>query len=84
MSEDVVIRFGSPTLAGIKTGALFGYPCDSLEEAFADVREMNRVLSPKGIIAVPLCAQQDRILLYIYRPKSLSADLKNTDDMAMP
>ena len=83
MSEDVVIKFASPTLAGIKTGAIFGYPCASPEEAFEDVREMNRVLSPKGITAVPLCTQQGRVLLYLYRPKSLSQDLRDTEALRL-
>ncbi|MCR4672091.1 MAG: DUF3793 family protein [Lachnospiraceae bacterium] len=75
MSEDSLIRFASPTLAGLKTGSLFGYPCKCAEEACRDVREINHLLSPKGIIALPLAFQQDRVLLYIYRPALLRRDL---------
>ena len=31
MSEEILIRQGAPTLAGIKTGSLFPCPCDDRE-----------------------------------------------------
>lgn len=31
MSEEILIRQGAPTLAGIKTGSLFPCPCENRE-----------------------------------------------------
>ena len=33
MSEEILIRQGAPTLAGIKTGSLFPCPCEDREDA---------------------------------------------------
>lgn len=77
MSENVIINHGAPTLAGIKTANLFGYPCSSKEEGLSDIREMNRILSPKGIIAIPVLFQKGRILLYIFRPSLLKQDFNS-------
>ena len=53
MSEELVIRQGAPTLAGIKTGSLFPCPYDDREELLADIRGLNRILSPKGLCLLP-------------------------------
>ena len=50
MSDEVVIRHCSPTLAGLKTGSLFSYRYDSEDELRRDIRAMNRVLVPKGLL----------------------------------
>ena len=49
MSEEILIRQGAPTLAGIKTGSLFPCPCDDREALLTDVRRLNRQLVPKGL-----------------------------------
>ena len=38
MSEEILIRQGAPTLAGIKTGSLFPCPCEDREDLLADIR----------------------------------------------
>ena len=43
MSEEILIRQGAPTLAGIKTGSLFPCPCDDREALLDDVRRLNRL-----------------------------------------
>lgn len=48
MSEEILIRQGAPTLAGIKTGNLFPCPCEDHEALMTDIRKLNRRLSPKG------------------------------------
>ena len=48
MSEEILIRQGAPTLAGIKTGSLFPCPCENREALLTDIRQLNRRLSPKG------------------------------------
>ena len=54
MSEELMIREASPTLAGIKTGSLFNCAFDSREEMLEDVRRLNRSLLEKGLCMLPL------------------------------
>ena len=54
MSEEILIRQGAPTLAGIKTGSLFPCPCENREALLTDIRQLNRRLSPKGPCLLPL------------------------------
>ena len=54
MSEEILIRQGAPTLAGIKTGSLFPCPCDDREALLTDVRRLNRQLVPKGLCLLPI------------------------------
>ena len=53
MSEEILIRQGAPTLAGIKTGSLFPFPCEDHEALMTDIRRLNRRLSPKGLCLSP-------------------------------
>lgn len=48
MSEEILLRQGAPTLAGIKTGSLFPCPCENREALLTDIRRLNRRLSHKG------------------------------------
>ena len=54
MSEEILIRQGAPTLAGIKTGSLFPCPCEDREDLLADIRRLNRRLVPKGLCLLPI------------------------------
>ena len=51
MSEENLVRQCAPTLAGIKTGTIFPAPFTSLAELTAEIRELNRILVPKGLTA---------------------------------
>ncbi len=75
MSDEVVIRHCSPTLAGLKTGSLFSCHYDSEDELRRDIRAMNRVLVPKGLRVLSLRCKQGRALIYLYRPSRLGRDL---------
>lgn len=78
MSEDLIIRNCAPTLAGLKTGCLFGVPCESREATMEATRQLNRKLVPKGLRLLPLRFTEKRALMYLYRPTHLSQDLNNT------
>ena len=78
MSDDHLIRHCAPTLAGIKTGSLFTCPFDSRQAVLDSVRRMNKRLLSKGLRIIPLRFSEEKALIYIYRPKKLSADLKNS------
>ena len=54
MAEEILIRQGAPTLAGIKTGSLFPCPCEDREVLLSDIRKLNRRLSPKGLCLLPI------------------------------
>ena len=77
MSEDILIRQGAPTLAGIKTGSLFPCPCKDREALLDDIRQLNRRLSPKGLCLLPLRFTPGSVLLYLYRPATLRRDLSD-------
>ncbi len=77
MPEDVIVRQGAPTLAGIKTGSLFCCPVAAGENVAESVREMNERLVPRGARMVPLRRTEESVLLYVYRPRMLRDDLQN-------
>ncbi len=77
MSEQMLIQNCSPTLAGLKTGNMFSFACDSTVEAFKWMRGMNKRLVPKGLRLLPLRMCKGRMLAYLYRPAYLERDIKN-------
>ena len=77
MSEEYVVRQCAPTLAGIKTGSLFPCPYQSLQALMGEIRALNRRLSPKGLILLPVRYLDGTALLYLYRPSNLRQDLKD-------
>ena len=78
MSEDHIIRHCAPTLAGIKTASLFTCPCTDREELLDSVRRINRRLGPKGLRMLPLRFSDKKALIYLYRPRKLTADLTDS------
>ena len=77
MSEDIIIKHCSPTLAGMKTGNMFSCSFTDAGEMRDTVRHWNRLLGKKGLRVLPLKFQNDRALVYVYRISHLSRDLKN-------
>ncbi|MBR1393438.1 MAG: DUF3793 family protein [Ruminococcus sp.] len=75
MSDETIVRYCSPTLAGIKTGSLFGCEFSSREELYSEIRRFNSILSCKGLRVLPLQFKNGRALIYIYRPSQLECDL---------
>ena len=66
----------SSTLAGLKTGTLFPYRGETREELVRSLRSYNKRLVPKGLRLIMLSYEDERALLYMYRPKSLERDLE--------
>ncbi len=77
MSESLVIRHCSPTLAGMKTGSLFSCDCASKEELSESIRRLNCKLGKKGLRVIPVRVSDSRALIYVYRPRRLESDLSN-------
>ena len=75
MSEELLVRFCSPTLAGLKTGSMVTCPFATREELGCELRRLNRAFIPKGLRILPLRYRGGRALLYLYRPEMLRRDL---------
>ena len=83
MSEEAMVHNCAPTLAGIKTGNLFSYRYDSIEEMRDSVRFWNRKLREKGVRILPLRYRNSHALIYLYRPAQLAGDLHNEEAKAI-
>lgn len=75
MSDELLIKCGSPTLAGLKTGNMFSYTYESREEVRRDLRRLNKILVPRGLRVIPLRYSDKTVLIYLYRIEALKADL---------
>jgi len=76
MSEEMIVRYCSPTLAGIKTGNIFTCPFADADEMRSSILRWNKLLLKKGVRVMPLRFRNGRALVYLYRPSRLSRDLK--------
>ena len=77
MSEDLIIKHCSPTLAGLKTGNLFSCRYTSKHDVAAAARCFNRQFSSKGVTIMPLKFSKSRVLVYVFRPTQLQRDLSD-------
>lgn len=74
--NELLIRHSAPTLAGIKTGNLFAIAERYDEKLKKSVTLFNSGARKKNIRLIPIKCQENRTLLYIYRPDLLEQDLK--------
>lgn len=77
MSEELIVRYCAPTLAGIKTGNVFSCECSDVKKANDCIRKLNMLLCKKGLRIMPLRYTNNRLLVYVFRPQRLCSDLKN-------
>lgn len=77
VSEEFIVAQAAPTLAGMKTGSLFGCMYRDKAALNEDVRAWNRRLVPLGLCLLPLKFSGKRALLYLYRPDALREDLND-------
>ena len=82
MSEEMLIRHCSPTLAGIKTANMFTCCFENPEDIKRDIRKLNSMLVKNGLKALPLRFSGNRALIYVYRPTRLTEDLKTVQPAA--
>ena len=75
MSEQTLITYCAPTLAGMKTGNLFTCKTEGRDTVEREIRRMNQVLNKKGVYVRLLAERNGRFLIYVYRPKQLKKDL---------
>ena len=79
MAEELVVRYCAPTLAGIKTGGLFVCPFPEARELRGWLRNMNLLLRSRGLRVLSLHYRRGKALIYVYRPRMLSRDLRNDE-----
>lgn len=77
MSEELIVRHCSPTLAGLKTGNLFSHTFANQSEMQEIIRNWNRILVKKGLRALPLRMRNNRTLIYVFRPAYLLRDFQD-------
>lgn len=77
MSEELMVRHCSPTLAGLKTGSIFTWTFADERELRDELRRWNRLLGKKGLRILPLRIRERRALVYVYRPRRLRQDLQH-------
>ena len=82
MSEQLLVMHCSPTLAGIKTGSLFGCRCACRKKLFCILRRWNRMFNPKGVYVKAFCSRPGWFLIYVYRKNQLERDLFSQDACA--
>ena len=75
MPDNIIVNNCSPTLAGIKTGSIFTVDRSLITDINEDLRELNRCFAGKGLRAIPLKITDKNVLVYLYRPDKLKADL---------
>ena len=79
MSEDLIIKHCSPTLAGLKTGNLFACAYTQKEDIEHYAQEFNRRFSLRGVKMQPLDFGKKRALIYVFRPTRLAKDLSESE-----
>ena len=79
MSDELLIKCGSPTLAGLKTGNMFSYTYESREKVRRDLRRLNKILVPRGLRVIPLRYSDKTVLIYLYRIEALKEDLSQKE-----
>jgi len=76
MSEELIIRHCSPTLAGMKAGSLFACEYPSEKQMNSEIGAINKRLKSGGVRVLPVI-RGNRALVYIYRPKALKKAFEN-------
>lgn len=77
MSDELIVRHCSPTLAGLKTGNMFSCPFETDREVTEYLREVNNRLRCKGLRAIKLRSCDKKALIYLYRPSRLERDFSD-------
>lgn len=77
MSEELLIRNCSPTLAGMKAGSMFSCTYQTQEELLCDICRLNQMLSHKGIRILLLRCRAGRALVYVFRPNAVAKVLED-------
>jgi len=67
MLERALVEHGSPTLARLKLGSLINVSYKGSEELLKEIRRLNRMFAPKGLVLTVLRMDKTRALIYLFR-----------------
>lgn len=76
MDFRMLVKYCSPTLAGLKTAGLFNYIYQSERELFLSIEKLNSMFYDKGISIEALKYKNNVALIYVYRRKMLEKDFQ--------
>ena len=79
MPDSIIIENCSPTLAGLKTGNIFTLDRKLISDIKKELCDLNHCLTCKGLRAIPLRINEKSVLIYLYRPDRLKADLSSDE-----
>lgn len=79
MSEELLIKHCSPTLAGIKTANIFTCKYASEAALCSELKRLNCRLRKKGVRIIPLKRDGGKAIIYAYRPARLKNDLRSSE-----
>lgn len=82
-SEELIVKMCAPTLAGLKTGSMFSASYRSEAKVKAELRRLNGLFEPKGLVIMPLRFADNTVLLYVGRMQALARDLTDPKAAAM-
>ncbi len=79
MPDNIIVENCSPTLAGLKTGNIFTIDRSLIKDINEELRELNQLFTGKGLRAIPLKITDKNVMIYLYRPDKLRADLSSRE-----
>ena len=79
MPDNIIVENCSPTLAGLKTGNIFTIDRKLIKDIKEELRELNQLFTGKGLRAIPLKVSDKSVIIYLYRPDKLRADLSSQE-----
>lgn len=83
MIDEKIIKYASPTLAGIKTGSLFKIYLNEVNNLDDTLLFYNSIFSKFNINMFVLYKTNSYILIYLYRINSLKKDLNNNKSLKL-
>lgn len=78
MSEELILKHCSPTLANIKIGNIFNYHYDNKKQLYRDVQVINKTLKEKSLTMLVLKTNNGCALIYVVRLNQLRNQLSNS------
>ena len=72
--QEALIHFAAPTLGGIKSGNIFTFKGNNIDE---QIEENNKMFNPMGVYIESLACNSNGALIYVYRPKFLERDFSD-------
>ena len=79
MLDHLIVQYGAPTLAGIKTGSIFNVPYESETSLLEDIRDVNRRFTKSSLRIFLIRFIRNRAVLYLVRLNMLAKDIRASE-----